>query len=38
MKAHYPEWDITRNLEETFTEIIDSWRERLTAEKSNALA
>ena len=29
MKTHYPDWDITKNLETTFTEIIESWRSRL---------
>jgi len=29
MKAHFPQWDITKNLEITFTEIINSWKERL---------
>ena len=29
MKAHFPQWGITKNLEITFTEIIDSWKERL---------
>jgi CDP-paratose 2-epimerase len=29
MKNHYPQWGITKNLETTFTEIIESWRKRL---------
>jgi len=29
MKAHYPQWDITKDLETTFTEIIESWKKRL---------
>ena len=29
MREHYPDWNITKNLETTFTEIIDSWRSRL---------
>jgi len=29
MKLHYPQWDITKNLETTFSEIIASWRTRL---------
>jgi len=29
MKAHYPHWDITKDLETTFTEIIESWKKRL---------
>jgi CDP-paratose 2-epimerase len=29
MKAHFPEWNITKNLEITFTEIVESWKKRL---------
>jgi len=29
MMAHYPEWRITRTLQDVFREIVDSWRERL---------
>lgn len=29
MKSHYPQWDITKGLETTFKEIIESWRQRL---------
>jgi CDP-paratose 2-epimerase len=29
MKAHYPSWDITKDLRTTFTEIMNSWRERM---------
>jgi CDP-paratose 2-epimerase len=29
MKAHYPAWDITKNLEEIFKEIAGSWIDRL---------
>lgn len=28
MKAHYPNWDITKNLDDIFTEIYQSWVER----------
>lgn len=28
MRAHYPNWDITKSLEETIGEIVASWRER----------
>lgn len=28
MKADYPEWDITKNLHDTFTEIHDAWVKR----------
>ena len=28
MKAHYPEWDITKNLQVTFEEIFQSWKRR----------
>jgi len=29
MKAHYPCWDITRNLEDIFDEIVAGWEKRL---------
>lgn len=29
MKAHYPEWGITKNLQTTFEEIAESWEKRL---------
>jgi CDP-paratose 2-epimerase len=29
MKAHYPSWDITKSLEQTIGEIVDSWRARI---------
>jgi len=29
MKAHYPRWDITRNLEDIFDEIVAGWEKRL---------
>ncbi len=29
MKAHYPEWNITKSLQDTFEEIAQSWEERL---------
>lgn len=29
MKAHYPAWDITKNLQDTFEEIVNSWHQRL---------
>ena len=28
MKAHYPSWDLTRNLRTTFEEIYQAWQER----------
>jgi CDP-paratose 2-epimerase len=28
MKSHYPLWNITRNLRDTFTEICDNWKKR----------
>ncbi|MEL7030801.1 MAG: NAD-dependent epimerase/dehydratase family protein [Pseudomonadota bacterium] len=31
MKAHYPNWDITKNLDHIFTEIHDAWHERMAA-------
>jgi CDP-paratose 2-epimerase len=29
LKLHYPQWNISKNLETTFSEIISSWRARL---------
>ncbi|HTL08947.1 MAG TPA: NAD-dependent epimerase/dehydratase family protein [Chitinophagaceae bacterium] len=29
LKLHYPQWNISKNLETTFSEIISSWRVRL---------
>ncbi len=29
MKAHYPNWNITKSLEDIFTEIYQSWKERI---------
>lgn len=29
MRAHYPEWDISKSLEHTIEEIVNSWRSRL---------
>ncbi|MEJ7828875.1 MAG: NAD-dependent epimerase/dehydratase family protein [Segetibacter sp.] len=29
MKAHYPGWDITKNVKDTFLEIYDSWKNRI---------
>ena len=29
MKSHYPNWDITKTLEDTFAEIVTSWQQRL---------
>jgi CDP-paratose 2-epimerase len=31
MKAHYPNWGITKDLQTTFTEIYQSWVERVSA-------
>jgi CDP-paratose 2-epimerase len=28
MRAHYPSWDITKGLEETFQEIFEAWKRR----------
>jgi CDP-paratose 2-epimerase len=28
MKSHYPNWDVTKSLDETVREIIDAWRHR----------
>jgi CDP-paratose 2-epimerase len=30
MKQHYPNWGITKSLEDTFTEIIAAWKNRLS--------
>jgi CDP-paratose 2-epimerase len=29
MKAHYPGWDLTKSLEQTISEIVDSWHRRV---------
>lgn len=29
MKSHYPEWDITKDLQTVFEEIVESWDQRL---------
>ncbi len=34
MKAHYPQWDISKSLTDIFTEIHDSWTKRLAKEKA----
>lgn len=31
MKAHYPNWDITKSLKNIFEEIVESWEKRQTA-------
>ena len=31
MRAHYPEWDITKSLKDIFNEIHQSWNARLAA-------
>jgi CDP-paratose 2-epimerase len=31
MKAHYPQWDITKSLEQTFSEIVDACQKRQSA-------
>ena len=31
MKAHYPGWSLTKSLEQTVGEIVDSWQRRMTA-------
>jgi CDP-paratose 2-epimerase len=28
MKAHYPNWGITKTLDDIFDEIVDAWKER----------
>jgi len=34
MRDHYPNWDITINLRQTFEQIISSWEERLHSESA----
>ena len=29
MKSHYPSWNVTRNLDDIFEEIVDAWTQRL---------
>ncbi|HMF77137.1 MAG TPA: NAD-dependent epimerase/dehydratase family protein [Bryobacteraceae bacterium] len=36
MKAHYPEWNVTRSLREIFREIANSWKTRLDCEPFHA--
>jgi len=31
IKSHFPAWDITKSLEQTINEIVDSWRRKNTA-------
>jgi len=31
MKTHYPHWDITKSLQQTVREIVDTWSERMSA-------
>jgi len=33
-KSHYPEWSLTRSLDDIFREIVDSWQKRLVAESA----
>ncbi|HLL88181.1 MAG TPA: NAD-dependent epimerase/dehydratase family protein [Tepidisphaeraceae bacterium] len=33
-KSHYPDWDLTKSLDDIFGEIIESWRVRLNAQGS----
>jgi CDP-paratose 2-epimerase len=33
-KAHYPQWALTRSLAHIFEDIVRSWRERMTPERS----
>jgi CDP-paratose 2-epimerase len=30
IKEHYPEWDITKSLQQTIMEIVESWQRRLS--------
>jgi len=38
MKNHYPDWKITKNLEETFQEIYSSWQQRTAVNRAVPLA
>jgi len=31
MRAHYPNWDITKSLEDTIREIVEAWQRRMAA-------
>jgi len=33
IKSHYPQWDISKSLENTIEEIVESWRKRLWSSK-----
>jgi len=33
-KSHYPEWDLSKSLDDIFSEIVESWRVRLVADGS----
>lgn len=37
MKLHYPNWSITKSLDDIFTELVDSWAARLEAKSSVAI-
>ena len=36
MRAHYPQWDITKSLDETIGEIVAAWRDRMAEPASTA--
>ena len=38
MKQHYPKWDITRDLRQTFEEICVSWQGRMTSQSERKVA
>jgi hypothetical protein len=38
MRAHYPGWDISKNLNQIFEEIAASWMTRLAAPTTEAIA
>jgi hypothetical protein len=38
MRAHYPAWDISKNLDDIFDEIAASWMTRLGAPIARATA
>jgi CDP-paratose 2-epimerase len=37
MKVHYPAWSVTRSLDVIFSEIVESWEQRLAQHQSTAI-
>jgi CDP-paratose 2-epimerase len=38
MKVHYPAWRITRSLDVIFSEIVESWEQRLAQRQTPAMS